>query len=163
MNKFKIGDKVYFPPKSTKVLTICRNSYISEYPIVALADSEKYPWSLTIDGKVYVDDALPSLFHATPENKAKLEDFYGIPFEPAPSKPTSREIIKAMLARGDKYVCCWVSDHEQEPDHRCVCYLISGYDGDEASFPYLLSRGGCWKYATPFNPRTGETITELPE
>ena len=156
MNKFKIGDKVYYPTESNKVFTLEGTGCTVSYPLRC------GPRTFTKDGRYRVSDITPSLYHATPENKAKLEDFYGIPFEPAPSKPTSKEIIQAMLARGDMYVCCWVSDHEQEPDHRCVCYLISGYDGDEASFPYLLSRGGCWKYATPFNPRTGEEITELP-
>ena len=108
MNKFKAGDKVYFPPKSTKVLTICSNSYSSEYPILALVDSERHPCTLTTDGKVYVDDALPSLFHATPENQAKFEDFYGIPFEPAPPKPTPKEIIHARLDSGELSVPCWL-------------------------------------------------------
>ena len=157
MNKFKIGDKVYFPKESNKVFTIEDTECTVSYPLRFGAIT------FTRDGRRHTRDITPSLFHATPENKAKLEALYGVEFEKPPVKPTSKEIIQAMLARGDMYVCCWVSDHEQEPDHRCVCYLISGYDGDEASFPYLLSRGGCWKYATPFNPRTGETITELPE
>ena len=157
MNKFKIGDKVYFPKESNKVFTIEDTECTVSYPLRFGANT------FTRDGRYCVSDITPSLYHATPENKAKLEDFYGIPFEPAPSKPTPKEIIKAMLARGDMYVCCWVSDHKQEPDHSCVYHLISDYDGDAASSPYLTSRGGGWKYATPFNPTTGETITELPE
>ena len=157
MNKFKIGDKVYFPKDGNKVFTIEEDEYTIRYPLRLGANT------FTRDGRRHARDITPSIFHATPENHKALEQLYGVEFEKPSVKPTNREIIKAMLARGDKYVCCWVSDHQQEPDHSCVCYLISDYDGDAASFPYLISRGGCWKYATPFNPRTGETITELPE
>ena len=157
MNKFKIGDKVYYPTESNKVFTLEGTGCTVSYPLRC------GPRTFTKDGRYRVSDITPSLYHATPENKAKLEDFYGIPFEPAPSKPTSREIIKAMLARGDMYVCCWVSDHKQEPGYPCMYHLISDYDEDTAIFPYRTIRGDHWKYATPFNPRTGETITELPE
>ena len=156
MNKVKIGDKVYFPPKSTKVLTICRNSCSSEYPIVVLVDSERHPWSLTTDGKVYVDDALPSLFHATPEMKAKLEDLYGVEFEVPPVKPTSREIIQAMLARGDKYVLCRATNCESDD---CYFVLIERVFEDGG---YIDSEGTIWDSAKPINPRTGIKITELP-
>ena len=156
MNKFKIGDKVYFPPKSTKVLTIHAHYDSSEYPILTSVDSERHPWSLTIDGKAYVDDALPSLFHATPEMKAKLEDFYGVEFEAPPVKPTSREIIQVTLARGDKYVLCRATNCES---YDCYFVLIERVFEDGK---YIDSEGAIWDSAEPINPRTGETITELP-
>ena len=160
MNEFKIGDKVYFPHKTTKVLTICRNSYISEYPIIALADSVKYPWSLTIDGKVYVDDALPSLHHATPENQAKLEALYGVPFEPAPSKPTPKEIIHARLDSGELSVPCWVSSVDKQPDIRNTWIFIRQIVDEDQ--PFVDEQGSKWRYATPFNHVTLQPITELP-
>ena len=154
--KFKVGDKVYFPPKSTKVLTIHAHYDSSEYPILTSVDSERHPWSLTIDGKAYVDDALPSLFHATPEMKAKLEDFYGVEFEAPPVKPTSREIIQVTLARGDKYVLCRATNCESDD---CYFVLIERVFEDGG---YIDSEGAIWDSAEPINPRTGETITELP-
>ena len=157
MNKFKIGDKVYFPKESNKVFTIEDTECTVSYPLRFGAIT------FTRDGRRHTRDITPSLFHATPENKAKLEALYGVEFETPPVKPTSREIIKAMLARGDMYVCCWVSDHKQEPGYPCMYHLISDYDGDAAIFPYRTIRGDHWKYATPFNPTTGEEITELPE
>ena len=114
--------------------------------------------NFTHDGKLYVDDALPVIYHATPEMKAKLEDFYGVEFEAPPVKPTSREIIQAMLERGDEYVPCWVSN-SREP----VCF-------DKWTFIYKVANGYYfdvedtrWAYATPLDPRTDTKITELPE
>ena len=156
--EFKVGDKVYFPPKSTKVLTICSTSCSSEYPILALVDSERHPWSLTTDGKVYADDVLPSLFHATPEMKAKLEDFYGVEFEAPPVKPSSKEIIQAMLARGDKSVCCWVNDISEDPTSSYSwAFIISAFDD-----VFIDECGTAWEFATPFNHQTRQPITELP-
>ena len=154
--EFKVGDKVYFPHKSAKVLTICSNSYSSEYPILALVDSERHPCTLTTDGKVYVDDALPSLFHATPEMKAKLEDLYGVEFEVPPVKPTSREIIQAMLARGDKYVLCRATNYDSDD-----CYFVLIERVFKAG-GYIDSEGTIWGRVKPINPRTGIKITELP-
>ena len=153
MNKFKIGDKVYFPKESNKVFTIEDTECTVSYPLRFGAIT------FTRDGRRHTRDITPSLFHATPENKAKLEALYGVEFETPPVKPTSREIIKAMLARGDKSVCCWVSDSREDPTSSYSwTFIISAFNN------VLIDEGGrIWKYATPFNPRTGETITELPE
>lgn len=159
MSEFKVNDKVYFPFYGTDIFEVNPNEFnenLDKYPLMIGART------FTVHGKNYDNRLLQDIFHATPENHALLERLYGVEFEKPPVKPTSKEIVKAMLARGDKYVCCWVSDNTQEPDHRCVCYLISDYDGDAASFPYLTNIGDRWKYATPFDPRTGEEITELP-
>ena len=59
-----------------------------------------------------------------------------------PPKPTRRDIIQAMLARGDKFVPCWISNNDETP-HRERCW---------------------WEYT---DLRTGQPIgqpiTELPE
>lgn len=160
MSEFKVGDKVYVPYYGTGIFIVSTNSYnedLDKYPLMIGART------FTVHGKNYDNRPLQDIFHATPENHELLEKLYGVEFEKPPALPTSREIIQAMLDRGDKYVCCWVSDNTQEPDHRCVCYLISDYDGDAASFPYLTNKGDRWKYATPFDIRTGLAITEMPE
>ena len=153
MNKFKIGDKVYFPKESNKVFTIEDTECTVSYPLRFGAIT------FTRDGRRHTRDITPSLFHATPENKAKLEALYGVEFETPPVKPTSREIIKAMLARGDKSVCCWVSDSSEDPTSSYSwAFIISAFDD-----VFIDECGTAWEFATPFNPRTGETITELPE
>lgn len=160
MSKFKVGDLVYYPYENQKIFKLEKiNNSIYSLQI----RTEDFDYRFSDDGFVASPYSIPLIFHATPENHKALEQLYGVEFEKPPVKPTSKEIVKAMLARGDKYVCCWVSDNTQEPDHRCVCDLILDYDGDAASFPYLTNKDESWKYATPFDPRTGEPITELPE
>ena len=159
--EFKAGDKVYCPPFGTNILTLVESA--SSNSFLSFAQPNKLI-TITKDGKMWDAQGMVSgIVHATPENHALLEQLYGIEFEKPPVKTTSKEIIQAMLARGDMYVCCWVSDHKQEPGYPCMYHLISDYDGDAAIFPYRTIRGDHWKYATPFNPTTGEEITELPE
>ena len=155
MREFKTGDKVYYPFRSTKVLTIHeRNS--PDYPMLV----SEHTSSFTIDGKSYIEDILPSIFHATPENHTLLEQLYGVEFEAPPVKPTSREIVQAMLKMGEKYVCCWVSDFEETPTSENEWAYISEYVDD--SYPFTMPSDSGWKYATPFDPHTGEAITGLP-
>ena len=153
MNKFKIGDKVYYPTESNKVFTIEEDEYTIRYPLRLGANT------FTRDGRRHARDITPSLFHATPENHKALEKLYGVEFEKPSVKPTSREIIKAMLARGDKSVCCWVSDRSENPTRMHSWAFITSVFNDV----FIAEFGTTWRFATPFNPRTGETITELPE
>lgn len=153
MSKFKAGDKVYFPQKSNKVLTLKDNDTDAPYILVTGTDT------FTEDGKYREIDLLPSLLHATEENRAKLEAFHSIPFETAPPKPTSRDIIQAMLERGDLCVPCWASDSDENPDYTNACVLINLVSDGGFIDSYGIER----KYATPFNPITGQPITELPD
>lgn len=154
MKNFKVGDKVYFPKVSANVFTVCTDYDTDEYPITV----DEY--TFTHDGKLYVEDALPVIYHATPENHKALEQLYGVEFEKPPTKPTSKEIIKALLDRGDRYVPCWVSDINEEPDEQNRVKLIYKYD-EYNKYPYSCEDDS-WVYATPFDIRTGQTITELP-
>ena len=88
--------------------------------------------------------------------KAKLEDFYGDEFEKPSVKPTSREIIQAMLARGDKYVLCRATNCESDD---CYFVLIERVFEDGG---YIDGEGTIWDRAKPLDSRTGEEITELP-
>ena len=90
--------------------------------------------------------------------KAKLEDFYGDEFEKPSVKPTSREIIQAMLARGDKNVCCWVSQSDEYPTRSSHLAFIGSVDNDV----FIDEYDAIWRFATPFNLHTGTEITELP-
>lgn len=80
-----------------------------------------------------------------------------------PTKPTSREIIQALLGKGNKYVPCWVSDRDENPTHInmwvCICFVKDiKHDGC-----FLDANDDTWKYATPFSLETGQPITEMPE
>ena len=152
--EFKVGDKVYCPFQTTKVLT-AREWNNPEFPI--LVGEHVF----TRNGKRLRNDSLPSIFHATPRMQAKLEDTYGVEFEKPPVKATSKEIVKAYLDRGDKNVCCWVSDFVETPTSVNEWVYISDYMDD--SHPFTTPSGCGWKFATPFDPRTEEPITELPE
>ena len=148
--KFKVGDKVYCPMYSTSILKVFRNTSgcnLDSHPLEIVVGGDDI---LTNDGKIG-NDVLPSIFHATPENQAKLEAFHGIPFEPASSKLTPKEIIQAMLARGDKYVLCRVAE-----------YVVALIERVCENGGYIDDDGIIWDSAKPINPRTGETITELP-
>lgn len=155
MNKtFKAGDKVYFPGVTDKVLTLSKNARDSKYyPLTADG------YTFTFDGNLVKDNRLPSIFHATPKNHALLEQLYGGEFEKPPVKPSSKEIIRAMLDRGDLCVPCWASDSDENPDYTNACVLINLVSDGGFIDSYGIER----KYATPFNPITGQPITELSE
>ena len=164
MSKFKAGDKVYYPPKSTKVLTVYELDD-SVYPILVDLGS-RHTHTFTIDGKFYTDDALSSIFHATPEMKAKLEDLHGVEFEAPPVKPTSREVIQAKLNKSTEPVPCWVNNNSDrtQPTRKDVWAFVKEVDTDPSSkFPYLDATGNWWMHATPFDHTTFQPITELPE
>lgn len=155
--EFKVGDKVYYPMHGNRIYTI-HDKYVSM--------SEDYPlWvnggSFTLDGKYQSNRPIPDLLHTTPENHELLEKLYGVEFEKPPTKPTGNEIVQAMLARGDKYVPCWLSDGHQCPNSAQETDFVTAI-ADDLSYVTTVT-GFEWDYATPFDPRTGKAITELPE
>lgn len=161
MNKFKAGDLVYYPTMGTQVfqLDACRGRDC--LPICIRFDGDEGAFeAFTSTGFVYLTDQLPKIFHATEENHALLEKLYGKEFQKPPTKPTSRDIIKAMLERGDKYVPCYVSRTYDPPNEGSYLDFIVCAHNDGRFYNQLRSG---WKYATPFDPKTGEPITEIPE
>lgn len=155
MNKFKDGDKVYIPMLSTKVLVVTINAPWRKepYPI------DIFSTTFTIDGKIREEDKLPMIFPATEENHALLEKLYGVKFEAPPVKPTSRDIIQALLNSGQKYVPCYVSSDIMAPNGGSYLDFIVWVHNDGR---FYNKHGEGWKYATPFDPKTGEPITEMP-
>lgn len=161
MKKFKDGDKVYIPMLSTKVLVVTINATWrrSPYPI------DIFNTTYTIDGKIREKDKLPMIFPATKENHALLEKLYGVEFEKPPTPPSSREIIRAMLERGDKNVLCWVGNTRKEAESGYLWKFITEYN-ENSDYPYISEgRGsvGSWVFAIPVDHRTEQPITELPE
>ena len=89
--EFKVGDFVYYPNENTQVfrLEVCSDSEIfKDFPFAIEFyddnDNEFSYHTFTIKGLANINDELPLLFHATPENKAKLEALYGVEFEKPP-------------------------------------------------------------------------------
>ena len=164
MNKFKVGDPVYYPEKGNKVFTLenvygCKNE---TYPLCIKIDGYTEV-AFTEEGLKYKYHDLPRLLHATPEVQEQLERLYGVEFEKPPVKPTSKEIVQAMLDKGEKSVPSWVSDCKEHPTADCTwVYIKKIVEGNVQSI-FVDERGEEWMYVTPFNPATDEPITELPE
>ena len=157
MNKFKVGDKVYCPVLGPKVYTVVRGRKDSDtvYPI------QVTNITFTDDGKLYPQDTVGRLIHANEDNRLMLEKLYGIEFEKLPREVSGNKIVQAMLERGDYCVPCWVSDGNPQPRSTHDIEFITYVDPD---LDYVTSINGTgWNYATPFDPRTGGAITELPE
>lgn len=70
--------------------------------------------------------------------------------------PTSHEIIKAMLDRGDELVPCMASDYDGDW-YFVLIKRVNEWSG------YIDGLGTCWDCAKPIDPRTLTEITELPE
>lgn len=156
--EFKTGDKVYYPSKGTRVFTVSDSNSDSILPIAIYEDQSLLCLFNRYGSRS--SDVLPSIFHATPENQEKLEALYGRKFEAPPVKPTSRDIIQALLNSGQKYVPCYVSSGIRAPNGGSYLDFIVCVHNDGRFYNKL---GEGWKYATPFDPSTGEPITEMPE
>lgn len=164
MSEFKVGDKVYLPALGTAVYQVKENSVFDPmfYPLKAV-DSNDAVVIFAKNGRTRVGDGLPGVFHVTPENHESLEKLYGVEFEKPHAPPTNKEIIKAMLERGDKYVMCLATNLPLNYERReggavaIICVKEEDYK------PYIADVGSCYKYAIPIDPRTGKEIMELPE
>ena len=160
---FKVGDKVYYPARSTQIYTL--DSYDDEsYPLVIVGEPS-FTASFNHQGRGWDKHPLSSIFHATEENRRKLSELHGVDFEEPPVKPTSREIIQAKLNKSTEPVPCWVSNNPNctQPTRKNVWAFIEDVDTDPSSkSPYFDSADKYWMYATPFDPHTNEAITELP-
>lgn len=165
--EFTADDLVYYPTMGTQVfqLDACRG--LDCLPLCIRFDGDEGVFvAFTSTGLVHSTDQLPKIFHATEENHALLEKLYGVEFEVPPDgpiKPTSREIVRALLDKGNKYVPCWVSDRDKNPTHInmwvCICFVKDiKHDGC-----FLDANDDTWTYATPFDLKTGKEITELPQ
>lgn len=83
----KPNDLVYIPHFSTCILTAVEYNSHGRLCI----DFEVEEYSFLSNGKLQYDDAAPVVYLATPENKAKLEEFYGITLQDI---PVDEELVK---------------------------------------------------------------------
>lgn len=142
--KFKVGDKVYvgLTGKIARVTKIIDDDVVN----VANKNNEVKAW-------------VSNICHANHENYERLQaTFHDIEFE-APPKPLSgSDLCRAMLNKGWKYVPCYVSNTSDknavELDDCGVIYTVN-HNGN-----FQDGYGETWCHAVPFDPRTGEPLTE---
>ena len=142
---FKENDKVYCPIIGSDIYTLRRADLLT-HPVTIV--SAGIAPCFTEEGKLNINEFVPSLFHANQANHTRLESFYGTSFT-----NLSKDIVKCLLDK-QPYVICWVSQTNKQPDSSCVKdviyrvddYYFDGYDAE-------------WTYATPFDPITNEAIT----
>lgn len=105
MNKFKVGDLVYFPIQTHKVLKLIENHYEGSkecYPFMLEGDEHT---TLTELGTFEYRDFLPPILHATQESYELLSKLYpNVTFEPPPKRKEPREVVKAKLENGWHYI-----------------------------------------------------------
>ena len=139
--KFKVGDRVYYRAYAD----ICVVSDVSD-----LGELQIKGWREDYYNSRY-------FCHATQENYEMLCNLYPhIEFEQPPKKLTGSDLCRAMLEKGWNLVPCVVSDtSDNEALLNDDCQLI-----DEWYNGYFECNGNRFKYAVPFDTRTGEPLTE---
>ena len=169
---FKVGDPVYFPRLSNKLCVIGEgqeDDYVDEVNgSKALAEMQS-DLDFVYDQKTKSwlwdeKDCAPQLLYATPENHALLSKLYPhIKFEAPPKPLTGSDLARAMLDKGWKYVPCYISDssdtHALERQTRNTAVIIGTHKDHPSFFIYGSGKSFIY-YAVPFDPRTGEPLTQ---
>lgn len=149
---FKEGDKVYYPSATNEVLRVSSNFIVPYLD----TDGEDTNARIRHGGKFYDFHHNPAFFPATQEWYDKLVHVYP-DLEKPPVRKTPEEIIRAMLDDGWRGVPCWVSDSDIDASTRRDIIVRFGSTGD---YIYRNTDGYGWRYAKPFDPRTGKDIVD---
>lgn len=151
---FKAGDLVYYPSCGTEIYKLQESNHLN-FP---LEIKHGQIWVLfRSDGKANSLSDMIQLFHATEENCYLLSKLYGIGFE----KPRTRQVVEHLL-KTHKYVACYTSDFDETPSPDSVKNFIT-HIHDSATLPFVDDECNMWRYAVPFDIKTGEVITEIEE
>lgn len=148
---FKAGDLVYYPSRGNEIYKL------QESNILGLPLEIKQGATCTIfrsNGNTCMSD-MTQIFHATEENCYLLSKLYGIGFE----KPRTRQVVEHLL-KTHKYVACYTSDFDETPSPDSVKNFIT-HIHDSATLPFVDDECNMWRYAVPFDIKTGEVITEI--
>lgn len=153
-NEFKAGDLVF------------ELSFISGIKLTELTTYDNPTYSVKGSSGPYTangididnDIGVPSLLHATPENRQALVTLYGE--DAVPKLPLrGSELTKKLLER-QKYVMCWISnssdEHARDTSHRVRIVTVAEHDG------FTLTNGGFTEFAVPVD-MNGNEITEIEE
>ena len=138
---FKVGDKVY-KYGETDVKTVLE---VFEYGYTQISN---YPYRVNHE----------TICYATQENYEILCKLYPhIEFEQPPKEITGNDLTKGMFERGDFAVVCKCSDtSESNAITFSPLRLIVGYSDGY----FEASNGKFWKFAIPYDPKTGIPLTE---
>ncbi len=150
MATFKAGDKVYCPMFGTEVYTLKEHPNM-QFSTMLKSIGGTYE-TFTETGTYHIGMGVPSIFHATPENRKKLEDLYGLEFEEPKRKLKGSELCKRLL-KTQRYVLCFVSDCNDNTalKDRKVEAISRVSSGSE----YFMDLTNiAWVYAVPINPET---------
>lgn len=155
--RFEAGQKAYCPWLNVGRLVLLKSNH---------AD---YLFAETVKGKQYFNNdgtsvdvtsyAQPELFHATQENYELLCKLMPwVNFEQPPKELMGSDLARAMVGKGWKYMPCFVSNESDDFAQKMkLTDLIFALDGDRSK---EFVGDDVWKYAVPFDPRTGEPLTE---
>ena len=136
--KFKVGDKIY-----------C--NVLDHIETVKEVLNDKVLFSVNED---YM--TVSTCCYATQENYEMLCKLYPHSrFEKPPVILKGNDLCRAMLDKGWKYVPCYVSNvGEKEAEEWQYEELVTSFKNDK------FTANDYWKYAVPFDPRTGEVLTD---
>ena len=154
--KFKDGDLVYCPMATNEILTVSDKRNVAYEG----TDGEISTIGVYYDGKYSSQHHNLAIFPATQEWYEKLVRVYPNLEAPPPPKKSSMDVIKAMLDDGYYRIPCYVSVINEEPnDEMCIDLLFDIDDSGSSSTPCRCV-GGKWKYARPFDVKTGRVIVD---
>ena len=136
-----MGDKVY----------LFGTNYIEE--ITKIIGANIYLAGADFDASVSIKE----ICHATQENYELLCKLYPrIEFEQPAKELKGSDLCRAMLEKGWKVVNCVCSDSsDNDALSNDECDMI-----DEFSILGFEGLAHNWRFAVPFDPRTGEPLTE---
>ena len=150
-NKFKASDKVYCPQFGTGVYNVYPDAYCNS-PLVVRTPTGSF---LGIDenGKHNKHDELPSVFHATPENKNMLESLYNVEFE-KPKRILKGSALCKLILKTKSHVLCFVSDgYDENAIANKAVEVITSFNTEYKCFMNLTNTS-TWNFAVPIDPET---------
>ena len=151
---FKAGDLVYYPNRGTEIYKLQESNRL-DWPLEIQNDQI---WSVfRSNGQANGLSDMTQIFHATEDNCYLLSKLYDREFE----KPRPRQVIEHLL-KTHKYVACYTSDVNEMPSPVSVKNFIT-HIRDRSDLPFEDAGGDGWRYAVPFDIKTGEVITEIEE
>lgn len=151
---FKAGDLVYYPSCGTEIYKLQESNHLN-FPLEIKNGST---WVLFRSiGKANSLSDMTQIFHATEDNWHLLSRLYGVEFE----KLRTRQVVEHLL-KTHKYVACYTSDSNEMPSPDSVKTFIT-HIHDSATLPFVDDECNRWRYAVPFDIKTGEVITEIEE
>lgn len=164
--KLKVGDKVYYPSFSHEICIIRLG--VSD-DLITLPNDDTILAAIGTDlGFSYNDKekiwewgcgkSAPAICHATPENYKMLCKLYPhIKFEAPPKPLTGSDLARAMVDKGWFIVDCYVSAISDEDALRFRTKRMQVALFGDGLFTDGVKQ---FPFAVPFDPRTGEPLTE---